>query len=122
MITQVWNPFCDYKLDSQIFSSFSWGDILTHNPDIDIFENNKYQLIPEDETTPVSASISNIPTYLDCSIFPVIQEDIDEDLDTDVDIDEDTDEDTDEEDEKEDEKKKITLRYIFLKQKRKKLN
>lgn len=86
------DPFGDYKLDSQIFSSFSWGDILTHN--IDVFENTdtpfnecKYEQTPSEDTNPTPITIQSLsdvpptpptPPILDhYSTFPAIQEDSD---------------------------------------------
>lgn len=85
------DPFCDYKLDSQIFSSFSWGDILTQN--IDIFENTdtlfneyKYEPLPSEDTNPIPNTISPTPptnpTLEYYSTFPAIQEDSDLDADS----------------------------------------
>ena len=75
------NPFIT-NIDSNIFSSFSWGDILTENID-DSFTNNdnifKYERIPSDES-----SISIIADFPEYSSFPIIQEDSgdDEDLES----------------------------------------
>jgi hypothetical protein len=92
------DPFGDYRLDSQIFSSFSWGDILTHN--IDIFENNnttpdEYNSSPSEDTILMS-HIPTIPTTIDYSTFPVIQEYSEDEYDGEE---EETDEETDEENE-----------------------
>jgi hypothetical protein len=83
----VEDPFCDYKLDSQIFSSFSWGDILTQNANIDMFKNNKVDSI---------SITSNLPT------FPVIQED------------EETEDEETEDEETEDEETKENNSWVYI--------
>lgn len=103
------DPFGDYKLDSQIFSSFSWDDILSQN--IDIFENTdtpfgeyKYEQLPITINSTTTQSMpftpSTTPMFEHYSTFPIIEEDSDyEDIDENDEDTEENEEDIDESDE-----------------------
>lgn len=65
------NPFIS-NMDSDIFSSFSWGDILTNNIDTSYEYNND---IFQYESIPCSPTKVPIMSELSMTSFPIIQED-----------------------------------------------
>jgi hypothetical protein len=72
------DPFGDYKLDSHIFSNFSWDDILTQNTDTPLSEY-KYEQEPITiKSRPTTSTPPNSPIFEYYSTFPIIQEDYDE--------------------------------------------
>jgi hypothetical protein len=83
--TNNYNMFTDFNLDSNIFSSFSWGDLVTPNLDVS-FENDThiYEPIPSEEILFTPTSGVKYHELLDIQEYTDYDEEDDATIDSDI--------------------------------------